>query len=666
MSVQLLNTLNRFLNIYRSANDSLTEECVSKIDHQVFYQFTPDSSGTVLITLSFAFTRQRRNMLLSCLGGRPGLAFPMDSLTPSRISYACAFGATAFLAYDIVMEGRLIIDTPVDKTARSFAAILSVLVYGMVFFPVFACLALSSVFGFVLGALYVPVEGRKAAMQAAAKRLVYQFVYHRKKGFRYPARILSVMLLGVMVVYIVSVQSLYIFYVWQLKSNAKITTFTSNTLISFIFFTLLVFHVYIYLKACVVCVLCVVLRRNNLLALYKGDHSNIPPAEAGGNVSYCVNSIKYGGFQVGYIVWGFIIQFAVLTLICFLLAIVVLLLEGGYYQWILDLLLIFWPVILVTVIIMVTQNLLARFVFLQGRGIYLALDNRFCFFIFTYFMFFYNIFLGLISCLLRIVKAIVLGIIFLGRLDNSTLSRKFEFFDPGFSAYRGFMHMECAHTHPVVIVFARLVIQTWEASKQGRVPQSVHSTEGEMDVKVKTHRRRSMKARSNWQVTYTLLHNPELRVTRKGFMQLLRQARELGVHIPISDNQANINVDSLAEQIQQAKDLPKSTHSKKEMEAKIQVNGKLCGSLGQANETRQGSVTLSSPPLVIFTITIFTLRLFIVCEWYWTSLQMSISLGVYIAGGIFSLQVLLGQTVEIGVGLVVGDGDVYGQLARLT
>ncbi|XP_025079803.1 LOW QUALITY PROTEIN: receptor for retinol uptake stra6-like [Pomacea canaliculata] len=552
----------------------------------------------VLITLSFAFTRQRRNMLLSCLGGRPGLAFPMDSLTPSRISYACAFGATAFLAYDIVMEGRLIIDTPVDKTARSFAAILSVLVYGMVFFPVFACLALSSVFGFVLGALYVwmllsvqifkltecqttpqgrillvlqslpillcliylsvsipvrivicfrkgqyfignttsltqenikesyaghhvtklfrkprvkkPVEGRKAAMQAAAKRLVYQFVYHRKKGFRYPARILSVMLLGVMVVYILAFQIVALTSSrswWNCKKSSQASSVRrrmmmmkratqnghySAAIVSSGSVVAMVFCVVAMFVAIALATFFSILNvlhaltsyRNNLLALYKGDHSNIPPAEAGGNVSYCVNSIKYGGFQVGYIVWGFIIQFAVLTLICFLLAIVVLLLEGGYYQWILDLLLIFWPVILVTVIIMVTQNLLARFVFLQGRGIYLALDNRFCFFIFTYFMFFYNIFLGLISCLLRIVKAIVLGIIFLGRLDNSTLSRKFEFFDPGFSAYRGFMHMECAHTHPVVIVFARLVIQTWEASKQGRVPQSVHSTEGEMDVKV--------------------------------------------------------------------------------------------------------------------------------------------------------------------------------------
>lgn len=66
--------------------------------------------------------------------------------------------------------------------------------------------------------------------------------------------------------------------------------------------------------------------------------------------------------------------------------------------------------------------------------------------------------------------------------------------------------------------------------------------------------RRRMKARSNWHVSYTLLHNPDLRVLRKGFVQLLRQARELGVRVPISDNQANIDTHTLAEQIQRAKE----------------------------------------------------------------------------------------------------------------
>ena len=60
-----------------------------------------------------------------------------------------------------------------------------------------------------------------------------------------------------------------------------------------------------------------------------------------------------------------------------------------------------------------------------------CLCGRSVYFNFAYFMFFYNIFLGLISCLQRILKAMFVGIVFLSRLDNSTLPRRFEFFDPG-------------------------------------------------------------------------------------------------------------------------------------------------------------------------------------------------------------------------------------------
>ena len=53
------------------------------------------------------------------------------------------------------------------------------------------------------------------------------------------------------------------------------------------------------------------------------------------------------------------------------------------------------------------------------------------FFIVVYFLFFYNIFLGFISCLLRIIKAIVIGTIFMSRIDHSTLPLKFQDKDPG-------------------------------------------------------------------------------------------------------------------------------------------------------------------------------------------------------------------------------------------
>jgi len=56
-------------------------------------------------------------------------------------------------------------------------------------------------------------------------------------------------------------------------------------------------------------------------------------------------------------------------------------------------------------------------------------------FTFSYFMFFYNIFIGFLSCILRILKSIAIGAIFMSRLDNSALPRRFQMMDPGNIAY---------------------------------------------------------------------------------------------------------------------------------------------------------------------------------------------------------------------------------------
>ena len=51
----------------------------------------------------------------------------------------------------------------------------------------------------------------------------------------------------------------------------------------------------------------------------------------------------------------------------------------------------------------------------------------------TFFLFFFNIFLGVVSCLKRILIGAVLGVMFLGRTQKSVISRDFELMDPGMS-----------------------------------------------------------------------------------------------------------------------------------------------------------------------------------------------------------------------------------------
>ncbi|KAK0066603.1 stimulated by retinoic acid 6 protein [Biomphalaria pfeifferi] len=140
----------------KSAYSNVTsfEPCRSSIDHYKFYQFS--LIPAVILTLLMAATTTRKHKLLKILRGRPGLLFPMDTLTrSSRLSYACAFGATAFVVYQISIEHTFAFDYKGPQAAITLMAIFSMIIYGIVFFPVFACLALGSAFSFGLGAVYV-------------------------------------------------------------------------------------------------------------------------------------------------------------------------------------------------------------------------------------------------------------------------------------------------------------------------------------------------------------------------------------------------------------------------------------------------------------------------------------------------------------------------------
>ncbi|CAL1530293.1 unnamed protein product, partial [Lymnaea stagnalis] len=49
----------------------------------------------------------------------------------------------------------------------------------------------------------------------------------------------------------------------------------------------------------------------------------------------------------------------------------------------------------------------------------------------TYFLLFYNIFLGFASCLMRVTKSLMIGTLMMSRLDISVLPDEFHSFDSG-------------------------------------------------------------------------------------------------------------------------------------------------------------------------------------------------------------------------------------------
>jgi hypothetical protein len=93
------------------------------------------------------------------------------------------------------------------------------------------------------------------------------------------------------------------------------------------------------------------------------------------------------------------------------------------------------------------------------------------------------------------------GMIYMCRLDYCSMGRKLETYEAGFSAYCGFIHMECAHRHPVLLYFTSLLLR-----------EQLYGT------KVTQWSR----ARRRWHLAIFLLNNPTLIYRRKRFLGRLQ------------------------------------------------------------------------------------------------------------------------------------------------
>ncbi|XP_067668463.1 receptor for retinol uptake stra6-like [Haliotis asinina] len=677
MSGNFLNDINDLFTILES-DDNTTHfnrtRCVSHVDHFRFYQYTVIPA--VLISLAFSLLKTRRRKFVNFLHGRPALAHPMDALTTSAsISYVAAFGATIFLIYEVIFEQKFAFRYEGPLALKTLIVIVSMIWYGFVYYPIFASLAIKSIFSYAIGAVYVWVitavqfyktfecnvrwESRMLVVGRSLPQLfcltylsvilpirfvyalktkkyfeaeetdldvpqtlkyiresyqglhvrklfkkpapkptppdkiidkikegliaaVHGVLYKNESGFRYSTRILSVLMVGVFLLYVVTFELLGTFVTYldiligyaNKYFDAYDLTPTGDeqfNLKSLQTWIIIGYYMLTAVKDCVIVstVLALVIGllmilhmlssyRTNLLALYRGDNSHIPSRKYRSNASLMLGCMRFAGYQVGYIAWGFIIQFTILFLLSIVISVIVILVRGGVSSWLVNRVLQLWPIVVWTVVLNILQLLLAKYLFAKGRGTTLYIDNRRFFFIFTYFMFFFNIFLGLVSCLMRIIKAIVLGALFMPRLDHSSLSQRFQFFDPGFAAYVGYMHVENQHTHPVMIVFIRLMLmnlyfrnrgESTSIDLNGSMTVDGEGNKGEdsdvMCIKMKAHdtdvkaiqdaKRRKYRATFNWALFYTLINNPQIRVFRKGYMQSMMKAVQEGRRVPVSD-----------------------------------------------------------------------------------------------------------------------------------
>ncbi|ELK12982.1 hypothetical protein PAL_GLEAN10008031 [Pteropus alecto] len=88
----------------------------------------------------------------------------------------------------------------------------------------------------------------------------------------------------------------------------------------------------------------------------------------------------------------------------------------------------------------------------------LALNNRKVFHNFSYFLFFYNVLLGLSACLSRLLTSCILGTWLIARIDRTIMQSGYERADMGFRAWIGMLFVDHYHTNPVLVSFCHILI----------------------------------------------------------------------------------------------------------------------------------------------------------------------------------------------------------------
>ncbi|XP_072051205.1 stimulated by retinoic acid gene 6 protein-like isoform X2 [Amphiura filiformis] len=371
--------------------------------------------------------------------------------------------------------------------------------------------------------------------------------YAPKDGFKYPTRICATFVVAVICMYQLSLpmiaggrvglQTLFYLILQGAPIYFKENNFTEATVnetLKIIGQTQTAADTSLVIGSCIAIALQLlyvghifVCYRKHVLRLYQGDRLFLPK-DAITSQDAIVGNLKYCGYQIAYFLSGYIIITYVLfalVLIFSTLIIMPLINNAGFFFYVIANFLV--PAAIIGAIVFSSQNILAKFYFLQpklnegDKDKPMALQHRQWYHNFSYLLVFLNTLLGLISALVRIIRGTLLGIFLLSRIDRPVLMRGYEIKDNAYKVYVGNLNMINQHSHPVLIVFCQLLIN--EYILPGRTKRYTSHRPGEgygaMDESPSHDRtvqgRRKKAAIFHWQIAYTLLNNPSIIGTRK-------------------------------------------------------------------------------------------------------------------------------------------------------
>ncbi|UJR33960.1 hypothetical protein I4U23_021376 [Adineta vaga] len=343
-------------------------------------------------------------------------------------------------------------------------------------------------------------------------RLIPKFIYQWRDDFRFSARIISVYASVLLLLLILTIQAciLVVPLLDDLEKTLQtiVDALTAYNNISqgtqkdFPMPKFLIPYVLAILTAFVITTIQLLVLlgsiRRNLFQIFRGDVSEIPKRDKSKFLSYTTGNFHFAGYFIGYVVWGYILiaAFAFLIYMC-----IAAFIQYGSVKFLETILKKIIPVLLLIFFKQYLNNILARYVFLQHYGDILAINNRRVLMIFLYFNFFLDAFLGLVSSIIRIIKSIIGGFLYMCRLDYSPLGRKLETFDAGFSAYCGFIQFEAVHRNPIMLVCASYLYGRMKAQQYNSILPTIQ-------IEKQKKKDYSSRAIRKWHLAVLLLRNP--------------------------------------------------------------------------------------------------------------------------------------------------------------
>ncbi|XP_053144407.1 stimulated by retinoic acid gene 6 protein-like isoform X6 [Hemicordylus capensis] len=481
------------------------ETCRSSVDLDLFLHYSLLPSVAIIMVLSCLEKRARGHQVderFPLLNRRCGTVIPLDFVGAfdNRWSLGFAFGATANKVMIMFSEGDFLLYVP--QWAQAFVLLIGAFEVGLSSYPFFACLSTCfQITGATLGFLYTGFWLVIMVMHIVQCPHGQIIGHYEKIMFYWPSLLCLVFLLSRFVH--IFVKTLWIRFRLHLLNEE--TSF-------------LEVHQAQYVQQ--------LLRKpplqKHMKRLWAGEKQFLPLGFSKLSSSQSVAAIaRYSGWQIAYILWGQLVIHTVQCLfgVMFMYSFVLPIKKGQGIEMVKTL---GTGILTLAVVIglMLLQVVTAASFFLQPKISQddkekpLALDNRKVFHNFNYFLFFYNVLLGLGACLFRLLCSVIVGAWLIARIDRTIMPKGYEAADMGFRTWIGMLFMDHYHTNPTLVCFCHILVVRNRERQQQQQQQQQRTTNYYHFSNVADFRVLN-KARTRWLLLYTLLNNPSLSALRK-------------------------------------------------------------------------------------------------------------------------------------------------------